>query len=415
MRHLLLPADSRFAAEARELDRSGAAVAVPIANGTTAEDLVFSPDDQVLVDARLIASCFFPLLARCRSGDLGDLRVLVDGDPSPLARIGLRARPWLRGVHVAENGRATDPSGILPAPISRVRGLREIVENWGPVPLRYAPVPCAFPPKLQIETTTACLARCAYCPKSALPDERSFMDAGLFDRIAAECGDGKPDSIELYFNGEPLLDARLEDLAGRIKRITPESVVSIITGEGALTLERARSLAGCGLDVVFVSVNVVGDPTESDVTRRIAAVASFRDVLGAKGTRLGIVSMGNFMAPATADALRRAAAREGLPLDLFRGTSRVGDVPIERFRRPDDRPPRRPCERPFTKAYIRYNGDVVLCCEDWRHTRVMGSLTTSTLAEIWTGNAYQDVRRALLARRVPPPCDRCDYVDGTTP
>ena len=75
--------------------------------------------------------------------------------------------------------------------------------------------------------------------------------------------------------------------------------------------------------------------------------------------------------------------------------------------------PVRLCELLYHKMYIGYNGDVLLCCMDWRRRVVLGNVRTQTLREVWQGEKYQHYRRqhelggALKELEL---CDSCSYV-----
>ena len=61
--------------------------------------------------------------------------------------------------------------------------------------------------------------------------------------------------------------------------------------------------------------------------------------------------------------------------------------------RPVSDRPIRICDLLYHKMYVLYNGDVVLCCMDWRRQVVMGNVDTQSLREIWQGEKYQHFRR----------------------
>jgi radical SAM protein with 4Fe4S-binding SPASM domain len=71
----------------------------------------------------------------------------------------------------------------------------------------------------------------------------------------------------------------------------------------------------------------------------------------------------------------------------------------------------RVCELPYYKMYVLYNGDVVLCCMDWRRTVVLGNLEKESLRQIWNGERYQHVRRLLEEGRSGELelCGTCSY------
>jgi MoaA/NifB/PqqE/SkfB family radical SAM enzyme len=268
-------------------------------------------------------------------------------------------------------------------------------------------VPSPFPAELQVETTTVCTAGCPYCPRSSLATADAFMDESLFADIVAQCHDGKPANLELYLGGEPLSDPRLERLADRAKAACPGSLVSIVTQVDALSEERAPSLADCGLDLVFASVNPIGDLDQSWLEPRLDRLARVASVLATGGTRLVVVSLVNLVAAGSRGRLRRLVAAHGLPFEAFQATSRAGDVPVDHYSASGPPAPPSPCERAFTRAFIRSDGEMVLCCEDFRHRRTFGSVRDHSIAELWTSPAYQDARQELLAGRPRPPCDRC--------
>jgi len=43
---------------------------------------------------------------------------------------------------------------------------------------------------------------------------------------------------------------------------------------------------------------------------------------------------------------------------------------------------------------VDWNGDVVLCCDDWNHSTVLGNLKKQTIEEIWKGEKLRKIREA---------------------
>jgi len=409
---------SPLLAEAQRLDPAAARCLVMEPTGEEPPEAVLAragatATDQVLLDASLAPRFLRDLLSACRRGALGDVRILAGESFLEVEDIGFRARPWLRGIHRVDTtagDRRGAATGAVPAPLSTVPNLARLVETWGPPPIRFDEVPCRFPPKLQIQTTTACSQNCSYCPKGALQGEVERMSEGLFSRLVEQCAAALPDAVELYFHAEPLEDERLERFASGLKDACPETLVSVITHEQSLDEERAAALGDSGLDVVFTSVNITGDAAAAALEARLDRVAALRDVLALGGTWLSVVTLANLAPPDTLAVFAAACRERGLPLERFKATTRLGEVRLERRATgPFQVGPI--CERPFTKSYIRCNGDVVLCCEDWRYDAVLGNLEEETIEEVWTGTASRAARRALLDGRPAGPCARCDYMD----
>ena len=69
---------------------------------------------------------------------------------------------------------------------------------------------------------------------------------------------------------------------------------------------------------------------------------------------------------------------------------------------------------PMYKAFIDWNGDVLLCCNDWaRKQKSFGNVNKDTFSDIWMNNMFTEVRKTLLKghRYLLPACKRCD-TDG---
>ncbi len=45
---------------------------------------------------------------------------------------------------------------------------------------------------------------------------------------------------------------------------------------------------------------------------------------------------------------------------------------------------------------VDWNGDVVLCCDDWNHSTILGNLKNQTIEEIWNGEKLRAIRQAHI-------------------
>lgn len=71
---------------------------------------------------------------------------------------------------------------------------------------------------------------------------------------------------------------------------------------------------------------------------------------------------------------------------------------------------RKPCALIWLKMVIDWNGDVVLCCDDWNHSTVLGNLKKQTIEEIWRGEKLRKIREAHTRREFykVPLCAGCN-------
>jgi len=67
------------------------------------------------------------------------------------------------------------------------------------------------------------------------------------------------------------------------------------------------------------------------------------------------------------------------------------------------------CAKPFRELSFRWDGNVALCCNDWRGLYKCGNINDTALENIWNGPAMQAARRYLYAgERTFGPCKGCD-------
>ncbi len=277
-----------------------------------------------------------------------------------------------------------------------------------------------FFPKIQIQTTTLCNAACTTCP---YPETSKELPAGamredVFATIIEQIRGRGVERVSLFLMNEPTVDRRLEQFTRHVRERMPEAIVTIITNGKLLDLARTRTLVAAGMGEITVSVN--GFTAESygatmvglrfdRILRNLEEVGAAWRAGELPGLDLRITAL------EIGDARERApefAARIGIPVHLKPVTNRAGAIDASRFRStacvaatPVV------CQRPFVKAYVLWNGDMVLCNCDWRRTTIFGNVMQTTLEQMWRGAALDEIRKHHLRGTFPAgsPCASCDY------
>lgn len=77
------------------------------------------------------------------------------------------------------------------------------------------------------------------------------------------------------------------------------------------------------------------------------------------------------------------------------------------------------CAKPFREMSIRWDGNVAVCCNDWRGYYKCGNVIHEDIVDIWRGEAFQAARKKLYhGMRDFGPCAGCDalsYRPGLLP
>ncbi len=309
----------------------------------------------------------------------------------------------------------------------RERGLMRRVRSGALAPAEVGRATLPFFVKLQVQTTTACNAACVTCPypetAKTLPMGR--MSEATFCTIVEQIRGRGVERTSLFLQNEPLVDPRLEEFTRILKEREPRTKATLVTNGHFLDGARAVALARAGTDEISVSVNgfdaksyaaAMEGLSFERILANLAEVGAAKraGALGAMDVRVVALEM-----PGVADAVAAFRARVGLDVFLKPVTNRAGAIDATAMRGPGTTLSARAvaCQRPFVKAYVLYNGDVVLCNCDWKRTWIVGNVHEKELAEIWRGERLAVIRRAMLSLHFPAdsPCAQCDYpylIDG---
>lgn len=292
--------------------------------------------------------------------------------------------------------------------------------------------PKVMPTSLSIEPTTSCNLRCPECPSGL----RSFTrPTGMLnvDHACRWIDELAPwlTYVNLYFQGEPLLHPKLDQLMAHCHRQGIYSSTS--TNAHHLTEAKCRALIDAGLSRLIVSID--GLTQETYASYRVGGTLSkvmegTRNMVEAKRQRgRGPHLVWQFLVVGPNE--------HELP-DLLEAASECGvdevEIKTAQLDDPQDGHPlltesaahrrydRDPltgrwtlrnalddaCWRMWQGAVLTWDGRVVPCCFDKDAHHVMGQLGDQSMAEIWHNAEYTAFRRTLFADRSGiPMCTNC--------
>lgn len=224
---------------------------------------------------------------------------------------------------------------------------------------------------------------CVFCPRidaSFYPNQNLNMPLSLVGKIGAELRALDYQGVVVLCGyGEPMLHPELVEVVNLLRGCR----VEIVTNGDFLTPIKIKVLNEAG--VAYWVVSLYDGPEQVDPTTAKFAAA------GAD----------NFM---IRDRWHTAEDAYGLKLTNRAGTISTG--------------PQDPVARGRACAYLAYqctvdwNGDVLLCSQDWSKRVKFGNLNSQSLLDVWTSSAMHKRRMKLLrGQRTDSPCNACN-VDG---
>lgn len=234
-----------------------------------------------------------------------------------------------------------------------------------------------------IETRTDCNNHCPFCPHAFNNKSLGIMDWECYTTIIDQlCEIQYNGRVALMLSNEPLLETRLERMIEYAKDKSQRFFLDITTNGRLLTVSMVDKLFKLGLD----NININDYRGDRDIYPE--KWSSYLDpIFGAYGNNPKV-------------SFKRRRLDEKLP-------NYAGNIPQE-FN-PDDFGF---CNYPFRKLTIAYNGNILLCCDDFMYDTNFGNVMEDELIDCWNHPDLNKARFSLLENSRIGLCKRCnDYQD----
>lgn len=235
---------------------------------------------------------------------------------------------------------------------------------------------------VEINPTELCNRKCVFCPRvdpSLYKNQKKHIDPNLCEVIGGQLEDFNfTGRIGFTGFGEPLLHPQLIDCVYKIRKCKSARWIEINTNGDTLTREMAVELAEAGCTNITISM-YDNDQTEF-----------FNEML--QGTGLTFV------------------LRHHYNSNVNYNLNMVNRIDIIKKDKPINI--KNPCYIPFYKMFIDWNGDYLLCQQDWGRTTAMYNVLTTPIEEFWISKLYEQRKDLALSKRQHSPCSHCN-INGT--
>lgn len=281
-----------------------------------------------------------------------------------------------------------------------------------------------YPPlKLHLEPTSHCNLRCVMCPQSMnAPKGNGYMGMDLYRRIIDEAR-GFVFEINLFFRGEPLLHPHILEMV----QIARDAGIAVHVNTNA-TLLRGKIIDGL-LDVGLDKLTISFDGGEKELYEQMRRGARFDRTLentlsllkakAARGstrpyTTIQVMRFFDPSLPGPAVPPPFLRLFQGLPVDEFDPIWAHGwagtMMDNELFKAAPYGHNYYPCNWLWKSMAICWDGQVALCCGDFKPTEVLGDLNHQTIREIWNGPRMVRIRALQREKKLDdlPVCRGCD-------
>jgi MoaA/NifB/PqqE/SkfB family radical SAM enzyme len=287
-----------------------------------------------------------------------------------------------------------------------------------------------FPPMLVISITNVCNLKCTHCYYTKFSKlqtyHRNMLPWSIWTRICDETSNWKNVILNFGTDGEPLCHPRFLDMVryARKRGIWPINLTTngLLMTEGFVQAVCEENL----VDVINVSIDAATGETYQKirggnfdrVTANVRKLIEARNRTGAT-MKIQVNFIDQPESNSELDLFRRqweGKADQILIRTYYDATSVTGETGpnITGKQKTFEQVDRWPCQQFWRRFNISDDGMARFCVDDWFNRTKIGDLNHSTISEIWTSRAYDDLRRQHLQNRFDenPYCAKCSEWQG---
>lgn len=235
---------------------------------------------------------------------------------------------------------------------------------------------------VEIETINRCNGTCSFCPVNRNDDPRKLhrMTDELFQKIILELEDlDYQGRIAPFSNNEPFLDAKIIERTQYMRRHLPKARIHLFTNGTMLTLEKYLGIID-SLDELIID----------NYNQELEVIEPVKEIMEYCLSHPALI-------PKTDIVLRKKE-------EIL--STRGGDAPNRKVKQTYSKVR---CALPYRQFIIRPTGEVSLCCNDPLGKCTLGNVQEEKIVDIWYGEKFRQVRKALLEGRENfPHCKYCD-------
>lgn len=226
---------------------------------------------------------------------------------------------------------------------------------------------------IEINLINNCNRTCSFCPHGDPSYHYTYgrCDKKVIDSLVNQLNEHNySNRISICGFGEPLLHSDIYEYVSSLRQLN--CTIELVTNGDLLTSKSINDLYQSGVDIVNVSVYEEELlPTYYDMFKTISPD---KFLIRPRFSNINLVN------------------RIGI---LNKHNLSVNN----------------PCYLPSYKLLLDYNGDVLLCCNDWSRENVYGNILTTDIYEIWL-NVLSKKRLELIHGVRSGTCKSCD-INGT--
>lgn len=268
-----------------------------------------------------------------------------------------------------------------------------------------------------IETASTCNRSCVFCPVSEHKRNDELMSWDMIKKIVQDLVDlNYKKRVELYIYNEPTRDKRLHEIIAYVRLRLPRACIMINTnGDYFKDREAIWSYFASGLNQMQINIYCAADGKQTDPEKLKKAHAVARNRFHLLQTWLDELSVEQDVSlyqylPSFRQAAQVIRKFGDYADGIHHISNRSGNASYLPLL---EEPLEKGCTKPFRFLNINWQGDSMICCNDFHGETNAMNVKESTLEEIWNCSEYHIYRLKLQNKdRNMFLCKGCDFDGG---
>lgn len=283
-----------------------------------------------------------------------------------------------------------------------------------------------FPSQIIVDATEVCNLECIHCPhpefKRSEHYATRYLDVAIHTKMVDEVrqyGQGHTQYIRYTSNGEPLVHPAIYDMFDYA--VKNSGVFVTLTTNGTIMNEkRIEKLLASGLHMVDISIDAFLPETYAEIRRggtlettraNVLKLMEIKKRIGA-ATRIVVSFVEQPQNTGEVTDFESYWKQQGADFVVIRrlhsAAGGVSAIAMD-MKQTQQSVDRKPCLYPWERILMNPKGELAFCPQDWSHGSVLADYRTTTIREVWQGEAYRQLREAHLTNQYNafPFCAQC--------
>lgn len=283
-----------------------------------------------------------------------------------------------------------------------------------------------FPSQIIVDATEVCNLECIHCPhpefKRSEHYATRYLDVAIHTKMVDEVrqyAQGHTQYIRYTSNGEPLVHPAIYDMLDYA--VKNSGVFVTLTTNGTIMNEkRIEKLLASGLHMVDISIDAFLPETYAEIRRggtlettraNVLKLMEIKKRIGA-ATRIVVSFVEQPQNTGEVADFESYWKQQGADFVVIRrlhsAAGGVSAIAMD-MKQTQQSVDRKPCLYPWERILLNPRGELAFCPQDWSHGSVLADYRTTTIREVWQGEAYRQLREAHLTNQYNafPFCAQC--------